>query len=118
VHAQSNKGRRRINSLASGRSQRTGSVFIQAPPTSKLSTKKSNAERAEAEAEERASEIADKASALFNFAYGLGATFGPILGGVIYDATDFATTSDVFACIALIFSLIYFGLVFAPAIFC
>lgn len=91
---------------------------MKAPYTARLSTKKSNYERAEAEAEERASEIADKASALFNFAYGLGATLGPIVGGVMYDATDFATTSDVFACIATGFACIYFGLVFAPALFC
>lgn len=91
---------------------------MKAPNFSRPTTQRSVQEQAEAEAEERASEIADKASALFNFAYGLGAVLGPILGGVLYDATDFATTSDVFACIATAFAFLYFGLVFAPAIFC
>lgn len=58
--------------------------------------------------------ISDKASAVFNMAFALGATIGPILGGAVYDWKGYRTTSDFMAILALVLSMLYCAVIFIP----
>jgi hypothetical protein len=53
-------------------------------------------------------QISDKASALFNISYAIGAAIAPVIGGGLYDKVGFQSTADLMAATAICFSLIFF----------
>jgi MFS family permease len=52
--------------------------------------------------------INDKASAIFNTAYGFGCTIAPILGGYLCMLTNFRLTCDIMALASASFGAIFF----------
>ena len=56
--------------------------------------------------------LIDKASALQNMAYAMGACIGPILGGKLTDVVGFRTTADIMAVMTLGYAIINFFVVF------
>lgn len=58
----------------------------------------------------------DKASGVFNTAYAIGCTIGPVLGGLLNDNVGFRYTCDIMACSSLTFAVIYFLFNVLPSI--
>jgi MFS family permease len=62
--------------------------------------------------------LVDKASALQNMAYALGAGIGPVLGGKLTDMYGFRKTADIISMMTLVYTVINFGIVFLPGMLC
>ena len=74
-------------------------------------------EKAGGEAKQN-SQVADKAAALYNMSFALGAILGPPIGGAIDDARGFSFTCDIFALTSFAFAVIYLIAVVIPSYFC
>jgi MFS family permease len=58
----------------------------------------------------------DKASGIFNTAYAIGCTIGPVLGGILNDSVGFRYTCDTMSMSSLTFAVLYFLFVVLPAL--
>lgn len=60
--------------------------------------------------------LCDKASGIFNSAYGIGNCLAPLVGAALTQASDFPTTCDIMGFSSLAFFFIYFFFAVLPAI--
>ena len=58
--------------------------------------------------------LSDKASGIYNCAYGIGNCLAPIIGGAIAEAIGFAKTCDVMGFCSLAFCVCYFFFAIVP----
>jgi hypothetical protein len=65
-----------------------------------------------------ADKLVDKASALQNMAYAMGAGIGPLMGGKLTDLYGFRSTADIISAITLAYAVVNFGIVFMPGMLC
>ncbi len=60
--------------------------------------------------------LSDRASGLYNTAYGIGNFLAPLVGSSITRFTDFRKCCDVMGCASLLLFFVYFSLAILPGI--